>query len=294
MLLPPSPPQKKKEFSILQINYTQFIFFDGALNLLNMSSGPTSTFSPSSWILVTGVTGHIASHVTLQLLQRGYKVRGTVRDLTAASWLIEDLFKDAAVAGNFELTLVPDFSHPDAFKDAVRGVSAIAHIATPNNFDPNPSKVIPVTVGAATSILKAAISEPSVSRFVYTSSVAAAATQRPGNQTHVGRDTWNDWAIQVANAPPPYEASRGPAVYSAAKAEAEKAVWNFLEEEKPPFAINVVSPFATIGPVLHPNQPGATSLWIKELLKGDLSCTDIVPNCKSDGTYSISKIMKGY
>lgn len=259
-----------------------------------MFSGPAPAFSPGSWVLVTGVTGHIASHVTSQLLQRGYKVRGTIRDLTAASWLVDDLFKYAAVTGNFELVLVSDFSHPDAFKDAVSGVSAIAHIATPNNFDPDPSKVILVTVGAATSILKAAITEPSVMRFVYTSSVAAAATQRPGNQTHVGRDTWNDWAIQIADAPPPYEASRGPAVYSAAKAKAEKAVWNFLEEEKPPFAINVISPFATIGPVLHLNQPGATSSWIKELLKGDLSSTNLVPNCKFDGPYSISKIMESY
>ncbi|KAK1253989.1 hypothetical protein MKX08_007984 [Trichoderma sp. CBMAI-0020] len=217
-------------------------------------------------------------HYNAALQMRGYKVRGTVRNLTPASWLVDDLFKDAAVAGNFELTLVSDFGLPNAFKNAVKGVSAIAHIATPNNFDPDPSKVFPVTVGAATSILKAAVSESSVKRFAYTSSVAAAATQRPGNHTHVGRDTWNNWAIEIANAPPPYEASREPAVYSAAKAKAEKAVWDFLEADQPPFAINVVSPFATIGPVLHPNQPGATSLWIKELLQGDSSSTSIVPN----------------
>jgi uncharacterized protein YbjT (DUF2867 family) len=32
-------------------------------------------------ILVTGATGFIASHVINQLLQRGYKVVGTVRNL---------------------------------------------------------------------------------------------------------------------------------------------------------------------------------------------------------------------
>lgn len=242
-------------------------------------SGPLPAFPIGSWILVTGVTGHIASHVSLQLLQRGYKVRGTVRDLAASSWLIDDLFKDAAAAGTFELALVMDFSQPDAFRGAVRGVSAIAHIATPNNFDPDPSKVIPMTISAATGLLRAALAEPSMTRFVYTSSVAAAATQRPGNNTHVGRETWNDWAIDRANAPPPYDEFRGPAVYSAAKAGAEKAVWQFLKEDSPVFAINVVSPFATIGPVLHPKQPGATSLWIKLLLDGDLSPTKIVPNC---------------
>jgi nucleoside-diphosphate-sugar epimerase len=275
-----------KDVHSVPANYSQIYI----TSIRNMTTEPTPAFPPGSWVLVTGATGHIASHVTSQLLQRGYKVRGTVRDLTSASWLVDDLFKHAAVAGNFELVLVSNFGDPDAFKDAVRGVSAIAHIATPNNFDPDPSKVIPVTVVATTSILKAAVSEPSVQRFVYTSSVAAAATQRPGNHTHVGRDTWNDWAIEIANAPPPYEASRGPAVYSAAKVMAEKAVWKFLEEEQPPIAINVISPFATIGPVLHPNQSGATSMWIKELLKGDLSSTKIVPNCKSSNPYFLFKI----
>lgn len=67
-----------------------------------MSSEPTPAFPPGSWVLVTGVIGHIASHVTSQLLQSSYKVRGTVRDLTAASWLVDDLFKHAAVAGKFQ------------------------------------------------------------------------------------------------------------------------------------------------------------------------------------------------
>lgn len=34
----------------------------------------------SEAVLVTGLTGFIAKHVTAQLLERGYRVRGTVRD----------------------------------------------------------------------------------------------------------------------------------------------------------------------------------------------------------------------
>lgn len=37
-----------------------------------------------SGVLVTGATGYLAIHCIQQLLQKGYKVRGTVRDLNRA------------------------------------------------------------------------------------------------------------------------------------------------------------------------------------------------------------------
>ena len=65
----------------------------------------TSTAIPTgSWVLVTGATGFVACHVTRQLLQRGYKVRGTVRDQAKAQWLIDDHFKSYADSGSYELS----------------------------------------------------------------------------------------------------------------------------------------------------------------------------------------------
>ena len=42
---------------------------------------------PGSSVLVTGVNGHVASTVALRMLQMGYKIRGTVRKVTRASYV---------------------------------------------------------------------------------------------------------------------------------------------------------------------------------------------------------------
>jgi hypothetical protein len=200
--------------------------------LLATMAEPTTTIPKGSWVLVTGANGFVASHVVREFLQRGYKVRGTVRDLEKSSWLIQDVFKSYADNGDFELVFVPDLAARDAFDDAVKGISAIVHVASITTFSPDPNEVVTQTVAGATSILHAALREPLVKAFVYTGSITAATMCVPGNSTHVERDTWNEEALKLAWAPPPYEPSRGMFVYNASKTEAEVAVWKFVAEKK--------------------------------------------------------------
>lgn len=99
------------------------------------------------------------------------------------------------------------------------------------SMDYNPNKVIPPVVAGALSALKAAIAEPSVKRFVYTSSSSAttnASTSKEG--VVVTEETWNDAAVREAWADPPYEPSRASAVYSASKTTAEKETWALYRE----------------------------------------------------------------
>jgi nucleoside-diphosphate-sugar epimerase len=241
---------------------------------------PTAAIPKGSLVLITGLTGFIATHVAQQFFARGYKVRGTVRDLSKASWLKDDLFSAEHAAGKLELVQVQDLGAPDAFSDAVKGVVAVAHIATVSNFDPDPNHVIPQTVSGAVSVLRAAAAEPSVKRVVFTSSAGAAMMPVPGASGHIGRDSWNDAAVEAAWAPPPYEASRGMATYMASKVEAEKAVWKFIQDEKPNFVLNVVSPFSTLGTTLHPSHQRGTAGWIPGLFKGDTSQVSMMPSCK--------------
>ena len=233
-----------------------------------------------STVLVTGLTGYIASHVAKQLFANGYKVRGTVRDLSKAAWLKDEIFARENAAGRLELVEVPDLGVPGAFTSAVKGVSGIAHLATIANWDPNPDNVIPQTVQGAVSILEAAAAEPSVARVVYTSTAGTAVMPVPGVQGHIGRDSWNDVAVQAANAPPPYEATRGMMTYMASKVEAERAVWRFVEDKKPKFAVNVISPFTTLGPINHKTHLRGTAGWIDQLARGDTSQIAMLPACK--------------
>lgn len=241
-----------------------------------------TTISKGSWVLVTGATGYVASQVAKQFLERGYKVRGTVRDLKKASWLVNDVLKTYADRGDFELVLVPDLAADHAFDDAVREVSAIAHVASIVTLDPDPNKVVPQTVRGTTSILEAALREPSVRELVYTSSIVAATTPMPGNTTHVDRGMWNDIAVQIAWSPLPYDASRarGSIVYMASKVEAEKAVWKFVEEKKPHFIVNSVCPSSIMGEPLNKSHIESPASWMKQLYDGNIAVLANFPACE--------------
>lgn len=216
-----------------------------------MTANNNNTAIPEgSWVLVTAANGYTGSHIVIEMLKRGFKVRGSVRNLASAQWLLDDgLVSSHAKCGNFEL-VVADTSVPNAFDDVVKGVSAVIHVAVISAFDADPNVAIPATVEAALTVCRSAAREPSVKRFVFTSTFWAATFPTPGvTETITNLDTWNEAALQVAWAPPPYEASRAMPVYCAAKVEAEKAVWKFVKDEKPSWVVNSVSPCVIMGDI---------------------------------------------
>ncbi|KAF8965451.1 hypothetical protein BDZ97DRAFT_1918293 [Flammula alnicola] len=78
-------------------------------------------------VLVTGISGFIAGHVALQLIEQGYRVRGTAR----ASKL--DRY-DAVDIPGFEVTEVNDLANDDltsALKVFHEDVDVVMHIAAP-------------------------------------------------------------------------------------------------------------------------------------------------------------------
>jgi nucleoside-diphosphate-sugar epimerase len=73
-----------------------------------------------SLVLVTGVTGFIASHTAEQLLEDGYDVRGTTRSKASAEWLFQR-FDSKFGEGRFSVVQVPDMIVDGAFDEAVTG-----------------------------------------------------------------------------------------------------------------------------------------------------------------------------
>jgi nucleoside-diphosphate-sugar epimerase len=221
-----------------------------------------------SWVLVTGATGHIASHTTKMFLERGFKVRGTVRDIKSAEWLTQNIFKSFVDRGDLELVRVADLGAKNAFDKAIKGVSAIAHIASVMSFSENPKEIIPPVLESLKSILEAARNEPSVKSIVYTSSIAAAVSLHPGVVVHVGPNTWNDKAVEITWSPPPHPSDYWHEVYQASKVEAEKSLWAFVEEMRPHFAVNVVSPATILGESFARKHLENPYPWIKNLCDG--------------------------
>ncbi|KAL7904252.1 hypothetical protein GGI35DRAFT_489969 [Trichoderma velutinum] len=238
---------------------------------------PKATLPVGSLILVTGVSGYISAQIVQQLLDRGYKVRGTVRDPAKSDWLSKDLFATHTASGNFHLVGLKDINDESQVKAAVKDVDGVIHTATPNALDPNPNNVIPETVDLVVNLARAAAAEKSVKAFVYTSTIGAISMLpfKPG--FHFDGTNWNDDVRDIAWAPPPYTPERGFPVYVQSKVEAEKAFWKFVEEEKPSFTSNTIVVSTVFGPRLHVSQGGSTAAWLLGIANNDPTALQFFP-----------------
>ncbi|EXM14662.1 hypothetical protein RAB80_017328 [Fusarium oxysporum f. sp. vasinfectum] len=219
-----------------------------------------------STVLVTGVNGFMASHVADQFVQHGYKVRGTVRNPEKSAWL-NDYFDTTYGKGHLELYTVTDMTIENAYDEAVKGVSAFIHVASVVSIDPDPEKVIPIAVESAMIAIKAAYREPSVKRFVLTSSSAASLpvdvqTLLNMNGAVLTEDSWSPDAQALAWTPGPWGPEHGFPVYCASKVEQEQAVWRYHKEnqaKRPDIMVNAVLPKLTLGKSLDPVNQGHPS-----------------------------------
>jgi nucleoside-diphosphate-sugar epimerase len=118
----------------------------------------------------------------------------------------------------------------------------VAHTASIMSLDPDPNKVIPDAISFAVAAIKAAYAEPSVKRFVFTSSSSAAVVSLPDVPgVKVNEESWSEGAVEKAWADPPYTPERRGAVYAASKVQSEQAVWKYHKEhrsEKPDLVVN--------------------------------------------------------
>ncbi|GJN86896.1 NAD dependent epimerase/dehydratase [Purpureocillium lilacinum] len=217
-------------------------------------------------ILVTGANGFVGSHVADQFLQRGFKVRGVVRDRARSAWLAQ-LFHNKYGRDSFDLFPVADMATEGAFSEAAAGVSTIVHTASVMTFDYDPNTVIPPAIAGALNALKAAYAQPSVKRFVLTSSSTAAYLPDSGGNgaapIDITTETWNEDAIRRAWADPPYTPERASFVYAASKAQAEQRVWEFHRENRhrrPDLTVNTLLPNMNFGRSIDPVHQGHSSM----------------------------------
>ncbi|KAF2732795.1 NAD(P)-binding protein [Polyplosphaeria fusca] len=222
-----------------------------------------------SLILVTGANGFIASHIVKQLLEAGYKVRGTIRNLARSSWLL-DYFNTRYGPSSLALTEVPDMSAPHAFSSAVQGCAGVIHTATPVMSLQDPNIAIPMVISGTVNALSAA-ADAGIKRFVLTSSSTAAASPVPNKVFPINPDVWNEEAVKAAWAPPPYDGvQRKLDVYAASKTQGEQAAWEFVREKAPHMVLNCVLPNANMGEILSVEHQGYASTmgWVKALWGG--------------------------
>ncbi|KAJ7596306.1 D-lactaldehyde dehydrogenase [Mycena floridula] len=198
-----------------------------------------SVVAPGSKILVTGANGYIAAWVVRTLLEKGYTVRGTVRS-DAKGKALSDQF--ASFGDKFEYAIVEDIVKEGAFDDAVKGVDAIEHTASPcyvENVD-DPEEMIRPAVQGTVGVMKSAMEHgSSVKHIVITSSTASICEDVPESRVFSEKD-WNN--LSVKNVEEQGREANGDDKYAASKTLAEKSAWDFKANNKVPWDIVVLNP----------------------------------------------------
>jgi nucleoside-diphosphate-sugar epimerase len=193
--------------------------------------------SSKGLVLVTGANGFIAARTIEAFLQAGYSVRGTVRSVANSQSLVQALKQ---YGDKFELAEVKDITAPGAFDDAVKGVDAIAHFASPVSFfftDPEP--IMHAAINGTTSILESAVKQSSVKHFVHMSSIVAVFEPKEGDYTYTEKD-WN--TVSEALVAKEGKGANGTDIYMASKTASEKTLWKFRDERKPKFTVTALNP----------------------------------------------------
>jgi nucleoside-diphosphate-sugar epimerase len=208
-------------------------------------------------VLVTGGTGFLGGWCIAQLLERGYVVRTTVRDLKREQAVRETVSAAGVDPGSRLHVLAADLTSDVGWADAVAGCRYVLHVASP--FPPEQPKdpqelIVPARDGAL-RVVRAAL-DARVERVVLTSSVAAVRGSRASSAASPYTEA--DWTDGN-------DVSRTPYVRS--KTLAERAAWDFVQEAAGIERLVTINPGAIIGPAL--NQDHSYSLQaIKRLLSG--------------------------
>jgi dihydroflavonol-4-reductase len=209
-------------------------------------------------VLVTGGTGFLGGWCIAALLDSGYRVRTTIRDLARES----DVRAAVAAAGAGEhddalTVLAADLSSDTGWPEAVAGCAYVLHVASP--FPPaqprDPDELIVPARDGALRVLQAAL-DAGAQRIVLTSSVASV--RNGGPPSNGSAYTEEDWTDGDNDSLTPYTRS---------KTIAERAAWELVRDAGATERLAVVNPGAIIGPTLSNDRSFSLEL-IERLMKG--------------------------
>lgn len=198
-------------------------------------------------VLLTGGSGFIAAHAVDILLQRNHDVVFTVRSDEKGQKILNN--HPGTPSSKLSYVIVRDIAQEGAFDEAVKSdppFDAVLHTASPFHFNVTDVKkdlLDPAIIGTTTLLKAVKRNAPTVKRVAITSSFAAILNPTKHPKVY-SESNWNPITPEEAEVNP----QNG---YRASKTFAEKAAWDFVDQEKPNFDIVTLNPPLVLGPVVH-------------------------------------------
>lgn len=212
-------------------------------------------------VLVTGVSGFIGSHVAAKLLEKGFAVRGTVRNKNKGQKIVDALEANGSDTSRLEL-VEADLEKNAGWEDAVQGCRFIQHIASPFPLESPPDReaLVPAARAGAQRVLEHGFSS-GAERIVMTSSIVSMIGQPGrGKKMVISENDWSDpeWKPLTA--------------YPVSKTRAELSAWSYAKAQGVEDKLTTVCPGLVLGPDTY-NNSGASLGLLKAMFNGDFPMT---------------------
>lgn len=211
-------------------------------------------------VLVTGGTGYVAGWVIVELLQRGYAVRTTVRGESRGR-AVREAVATRIDPGERLTFAVADLTRDEGWDAAVAGADYVLHVASPlgdeRTKDPQ-ALIVPARDGTL-RVLRAATAA-GVKRVVMTSAANAASPSSYAEEGITDETLWTD----------PDDPALVP--YRRSKTVAEKAAWDFMAAYDGPTTLTTILPGAVFGPILTTTNLGSVRI-VERMVKGAMPGT---------------------
>lgn len=214
-------------------------------------------------ILVTGGTGYVATHLIVQLLSAGHVVRTTIRNADREQEVLETIRPHVADLDMSRLSLfVADLSSDSGWDEATKGCDYVHHVASPlPSANPqNEEELIRPAREGTLRVLKFS-RDANVKRVVLTSSFAAIGY---GYKTQPAAFTEEHWSNLYGGVTVQ--------AYQKSKTLAERAAWDFIEQQAGRLELSVINPTGIFGPLLGPRIGASVELLRTMMGSGMPAC----------------------
>lgn len=216
-------------------------------------------------VLVTGGTGFVGAQIILQLLQKGYNVKTTLRSISSKNKVMDTLKSNGITSFDNLVFFEADLSKDDNWDEAMKNCDYVLSVASPVFFTmpKDENEVIRPAVDGIVRVLKVA-RNANVKRVVMTSNFGAVGFSNKNLNTVTTEADWTD------------SNEKGLSYYEKSKLLAERAAWDFIKQEGGNLEFATINPVAILGPSLSAHISGSFGI-LEHLLDGSMKAIPNIP-----------------